>query len=89
MLPSKVFEYGCLGKPIIAGVDGYASKFLKEEMIGCFIFKPCDISSLKNVFSKIVICTKKRKVFLRGSMFYTLVILAQGRLFTELFLIFL
>ena len=54
VLPSKIFEYGCLGKPIIAGVDGYASKFLKEEMIGCFVFKPCDISSLKNVFIQAV-----------------------------------
>jgi len=52
VLPSKIFEYACLGKPILAGVDGYASKFFKEEIIGCYIFKPCDQSSLKNVFIK-------------------------------------
>lgn len=65
VLPSKIFEYGSLGKPIIAGVDGYSTKFLKEEMIGCFVFKPCDISSLKKVFIQAI----QGKTFYDRSLF--------------------
>ncbi len=43
VLPSKIFEYGATQKPIIAGVDGYARKFIKEHLEDALIFKPCDV----------------------------------------------
>jgi glycosyltransferase involved in cell wall biosynthesis len=45
VLPSKIFEYGAANKPIIAGVDGYASEFLRENIPGSLIFKPGDVKS--------------------------------------------
>lgn len=42
VLPSKVFEYAATGKPILAGVRGYAAEFLKSEVSNCGVFHPCD-----------------------------------------------
>lgn len=44
VLPSKIFEYAATGKPIIAGVQGYAKKFLNDEVgEGVLIFEPCNV----------------------------------------------
>ena len=42
VLPSKVFEYAALGKPILAGVAGYAACFIREEVDNAAVFPPCD-----------------------------------------------
>lgn len=42
VLPSKIFEYAALGKPILAGVSGFAAAFLDDEVPNCAIFAPCD-----------------------------------------------
>ncbi len=42
VLPSKIFEYAATGKPILAGVTGYAAEFLRREVAGAEIFSPCD-----------------------------------------------
>jgi glycosyltransferase involved in cell wall biosynthesis len=42
VLPSKVFELAAINKPILAGVDGYASQFLAENVEDCLLFKPGD-----------------------------------------------
>lgn len=42
VLPSKIFEYAATGKPILAGVGGYAARFLKEEVPGVAVFDPGD-----------------------------------------------
>lgn len=43
VLPSKIFEYIAVGKPIIAGFpDGYASKFISNHINHCVFFKSCD-----------------------------------------------
>jgi len=47
VLPSKIFEYASTGKPILAGVSGYAAKFLSENIKGIEIFNPCDVDSMK------------------------------------------
>lgn len=41
-LPSKVFEYGAIGKPIIAGVAGYAREFIEKYLPDTLIFEPCN-----------------------------------------------
>jgi len=48
VLPSKIFEYAATGKPMIAGVGGYARKFLEEYVEGVLLFDPCDVESLVN-----------------------------------------
>lgn len=40
VLPSKIFEYAALGKPVWAGVSGYAADFLKEEVANSSVFYP-------------------------------------------------
>lgn len=46
VLPSKIFEYAATDKPILAGVSGYAAKFLRDEVVdGIMLFEPCDIEA--------------------------------------------
>lgn len=40
VLPSKIFEYAALGKPILAGVAGYAADFLTSEVENAEVFNP-------------------------------------------------
>ena len=54
VLPSKIFEYAATGKPIIAGVSGYAAEFLKEEVKGVEVFDPCDVASMKIGLEKLL-----------------------------------
>lgn len=54
VLPSKLFEYGALERPILAGVAGHSREFLRENMIGCEIFDPCDADGFVKAFDKLV-----------------------------------
>src|SRR5690606_20698231 len=45
VLPSKVFELGAYDKPIIAGVAGYANKFIAENISNKILFLPGDVES--------------------------------------------
>lgn len=42
VLPSKLFEYAATGKPIWAGVEGYAAEFIRSEIGNAAVFAPCD-----------------------------------------------
>ena len=42
VIPSKIFEYGASGKPIIAGLGGFPKKFFENRIAGFFPFDPCD-----------------------------------------------
>lgn len=47
VLPSKLFELGVFEKPIIAGVGGYARKFLLDSVSnGVILFDPCDYEQM-------------------------------------------
>tara|TARA_B110000858_G_C17765419_1_gene456780 strand:+ start:83 stop:1273 length:1191 start_codon:yes stop_codon:yes gene_type:complete len=65
VLPSKIFEYAATGKPIWAGVDGYAKKFLSEEVIGSWIFEPSNINSAIKSFKLIKNDWSDRQVFIK------------------------
>ena len=54
VLPSKIFEYAATGKPILAGVSGYAASFLVNEVKGVEIFDPCDLRSMKIGLQKLL-----------------------------------
>lgn len=51
VLPSKIFEYAAMGKPILAGVSGYSADFINEEVDNAEVFHPNNaqesVSSLK------------------------------------------
>lgn len=40
VLPSKLFEYAATGKPILAGVSGYAATFILDEIPNAEVFYP-------------------------------------------------
>jgi glycosyltransferase involved in cell wall biosynthesis len=46
VLPSKLFELAVFNKPIIAGVSGYAKEFIQNEILGSFVFFPCDVNQM-------------------------------------------
>jgi hypothetical protein len=46
VLPSKIFELATFGKPIIAGVSGFAAEFIKNEVLDSFVFEPCNAKQL-------------------------------------------
>ncbi len=50
VLPSKIFEYAATGKPMIAGVNGYARDFIKDNIEGAMVFNPCDVVDFSNSF---------------------------------------
>ncbi len=43
VLPSKLFEYAATGKPIWAGVSGYAAGFIYREVGNVAVFNSCDV----------------------------------------------
>jgi len=53
VIPSKIFEYGTYNKPILAGVKGFTSNFVKTELPLIEVFRPGDgmdaIKGLKNL----------------------------------------
>ena len=64
VLPSKIFEYAALGKPILAGVSGYAAQFLSEEVSNSAIFNPCDVDSAIKAFEHLTIQDINRENFI-------------------------
>jgi len=55
VLPSKIFEYATTNKFIIAGVDGFAKKFIEKNVSDSLVFKPNDEKDFFNKFKKIII----------------------------------
>ncbi|NGN98463.1 glycosyltransferase family 4 protein [Grimontia sp. S25] len=44
VLPSKIFEYAASGKPMLAGVGGYAAEFIQSEVVNAAVFPPSNAS---------------------------------------------
>lgn len=53
VLPSKVFEYAALGKPVWAGVSGYAAEFVATEISNAAVFHPCDADGAVRSFHEL------------------------------------
>jgi glycosyltransferase involved in cell wall biosynthesis len=65
VLPSKIFEYAALGKPILAGVAGYPATFIAQEVTNAQIFAPCDVLDGVEAFNKLQIKHTTRQEFLQ------------------------
>ena len=65
VLPSKLFEYGAVGKPILAGVAGYAAKFVNENIDNAEVFSPCSIEGAIDGLYKLNMGTKLRGNFVK------------------------
>jgi glycosyltransferase involved in cell wall biosynthesis len=64
VLPSKVFEYAASGKPILAGVSGYAAQFFIQEISNSAIFTPCDVDGAVEAFESLSIRDINRQKFI-------------------------
>lgn len=53
VLPSKIFELGAMNKPIIAGVGGFAARFMRKNLNNIILVNPCDVET----------CVKKLKEY--------------------------
>jgi len=65
VLPSKLFEYGAVGKPIWAGLGGYAADFVEKEMTNAVVFHPCDVISAERRFAALKIEVNRRTDFIQ------------------------
>ena len=51
VLPSKVFEYGALSRPVIAGVNGFAKNFIEKNIPYSIVFQPNNAEDFYAKFS--------------------------------------
>lgn len=63
VLPSKIFEYAAVGKPIWAGVGGFSASFIQENIDNAAVFSPCDLQSAIDAFSNLKLVTQPRPAF--------------------------
>lgn len=63
VLPSKLFEYAAMGKPILAGVSGYAAKFVNASIDNSAIFEPCNVSQAIQALDDIDLAFHERTSF--------------------------
>ena len=63
VLPSKVFEYAALGKPVLAGVAGYAARFIREEIANAAVFAPCAVPTAVAAFESLELAERPREKF--------------------------
>ena len=65
VLPSKLFEYAAMGKPIWAGVAGYPAEFMRSEISNAVVFNPCDAEEAVRVYEDLVLHVSCRDEFLK------------------------
>ncbi len=53
VLPSKIFEYAAMGKPVWAGVSGFPAEFIEAEVENATVFKPCDLNGAVAAFERL------------------------------------
>jgi len=58
VIPSKLFEYSSTGKPILAGLKGVASNFIKDNIVGVKVFNPCDEDGFLHAYHELIIGNK-------------------------------
>jgi glycosyltransferase involved in cell wall biosynthesis len=63
-LPSKIFEYAALGKPILAGVEGYTAEFINKNITNAQVFEPCNSQAALNGLGCLDIVDIRRDEFI-------------------------
>ncbi|MEY8198770.1 MAG: glycosyltransferase family 4 protein [Colwellia sp.] len=63
VLPSKIFEYAAMGKPVWAGVSGFPAEFLTQEVSNSAVFYPGNVTEAVSAFSKLAIKSSNRDMF--------------------------
>lgn len=63
VLPSKLFEYAATGKPILAGVSGYAADFV-SQLQNVAVFAPCNAMAAAAALNNLQADVVSRKIFI-------------------------
>ncbi|NWC73108.1 glycosyltransferase family 4 protein [Pseudomonas sp. P7759] len=63
VLPSKLFEYAATGKPILAGLAGYAKQFTKAKIANACVFEPGDTDSALQALERLSLASINRDSF--------------------------
>jgi glycosyltransferase involved in cell wall biosynthesis len=63
VLPSKLFEYAAMGKPLLAGVSGFAAEFVRSEITNAAVFDPCDVAGAVRSFDGLILEDAPRAAF--------------------------
>jgi glycosyltransferase involved in cell wall biosynthesis len=63
VLPSKVFEYAAMGKPVWAGVAGFSAEFVRTEIANAAVFPPCDVDAAIRAFETLRLEDAPRPAF--------------------------
>ncbi len=66
VLPSKVFEYAATGRPIWAGVAGYAAEFLRARVPDAVVFPPCNVEAAAESWNALPVEAQPREAFVRA-----------------------
>ena len=64
VLPSKIFEYAAMGKPVLAGVNGYSAQFLKNEVENSAVFYPGNVEQALEAIDSLSLQTQQRTNFI-------------------------
>lgn len=64
VLPSKLFEYAAMNKPIWAGLAGYSARFVETEISNCALFSPSDIDQAVSSFDDLCFSVVPRREFI-------------------------
>jgi len=81
VLPSKIFEYAATGKPILAGVTGYAAKFIQEKIENAVVFHPGDHFAAVNAIKRLRIVHTDRKAFVNKYARYKIMELMSASIY--------
>ena len=65
VLPSKIFEYAALGKPVLAGVAGYPAQFILNEIENAEVFTPCNVLDAVAALQRLDLHSRIRAEFLK------------------------
>jgi hypothetical protein len=64
VLPSKLFECAALGKPLWAGVSGFAADFVRAEISNAAVFSPCNVGEATRSFEQLKLENTPRADFI-------------------------
>ena len=63
VLPSKIFEYAATGKPILAGVSGFAAEFVEQYVENAEVFQSCNAESMVSSLESLDLSVRNRGKF--------------------------
>jgi glycosyltransferase involved in cell wall biosynthesis len=65
VLPSKIFEYAAMGKPVWAGLPGFSADFVRREVSNSAVFQPCDVDAAERALERLTIADSPRTAFVQ------------------------